>query len=78
VPHIVSAAGSCKDQLAPNEVSWNCQSWRTGGPSMADDKLTTFDMMDEILRKLARKDSFPNLKSIVVAGHSAGGQFVNR
>jgi hypothetical protein len=78
VPHIASAAGSCKDTLAPNEVSWNCASWRTGGASVADDKLTTFDMVDEILRRLARKDSFPNLKSIVVAGHSAGGQFVNR
>jgi hypothetical protein len=78
VPHIASAAGSCKDTLAPNEVSWNCASWRTGGASMADDKLTTFDMVDEILRRLARKDNFPNLRSIVVAGHSAGGQFVNR
>lgn len=78
VPHIASAAGSCKDALAPNEVSWNCSSWRTGGASVADEKLTTFDMMDEILRKLARKEAFPNLKSIVVAGHSAGGQFVNR
>jgi hypothetical protein len=78
VPHIASAAGSCKDALAPNEVSWNCGSWRTGGASVADDKLTTFDMADELLRKLARKDAFPNLKIIVVAGHSAGGQFVNR
>jgi hypothetical protein len=78
VPHIASAAGSCKDPLATNEVSWNCASWRTGGASMADDKLTTFDMADEILRKVARKDAFPNLKVIVVAGHSAGGQFVNR
>jgi hypothetical protein len=34
--------------------------------------------MDEILRKLANKKNFPNLKTIVVAGHSAGGQFVTR
>jgi hypothetical protein len=34
--------------------------------------------VDEILRRLARKDTFPNLRAIVVAGHSAGGQFVNR
>jgi hypothetical protein len=40
--------------------------------------LTSFDFVDEILRKLAHKQAFPNLKSIVVAGHSAGGQFVNR
>jgi len=78
VPRIASAAGTCKDTLAPNEVSWSCGPWRTGGASVADDKLTTFDMMDDLLRKLARKDSFPNLKAIVLAGHSAGGQFVNR
>jgi hypothetical protein len=78
VPHITSAAGGCRDTLSPDEVSWNCSSWRTGGPSTANDKLTTFDMLDEILRRLAQKDKFPNLKMIVVAGHSAGGQFVNR
>lgn len=78
VPRIASSAGGCRDTMAPDEVSWNCSSWRTGGPSMANDKLTSFDMVDEILRQLARKDAFPNLRAIVVAGHSAGGQFVNR
>ena len=34
--------------------------------------------MDQILKKVARKDVFPNLKAIVLAGHSAGGQFVTR
>jgi hypothetical protein len=34
--------------------------------------------VDELVRKLNRKDVFPNLRAIVVAGHSAGGQFVNR
>jgi hypothetical protein len=43
-----------------------------------NEKLTSFDFADEILRKLARKDVFPNLKALVVAGHSAGGQFVTR
>jgi hypothetical protein len=43
-----------------------------------DDKLTSFDFLDELLRKLAQKQVFPNLKRIVLAGHSAGGQFVTR
>jgi len=37
---------------------------------VGNDKLTSFDFMDEIIRRLARKDVFPNLKTIVVAGHS--------
>jgi hypothetical protein len=34
--------------------------------------------MDEILKKIAKRDSFPNLKAIVVAGHSAGGRTAQR
>jgi pimeloyl-ACP methyl ester carboxylesterase len=80
-PRFASNDGrGCRDKLDPNEVSWSCigDSWRSGGAAISDDKLTSYDFMDEILRKLARKDVFPNLKAIVVAGHSAGGQFVTR
>ena len=56
----------CGEQLAD----------RRAGAHDAD--LTSFDFVDEILRKLANKTMFPNMKAIVVAGHSAGGQFANR
>lgn len=80
-PRFASNNGrGCRDSLAPNEVSWSCNgdSWRSGGTAVSDPKLTSYDFTDELLRKLARKDVFPNLKAIVVAGHSAGGQFVTR
>ena len=79
-PRFASNSNACHDTLAPNEVSWSCNgdSWRSGGTATSNDRLTSYDFTDEILRKLARKSVFPNLKSIVVAGHSAGGQYVNR
>ncbi|HWE49023.1 MAG TPA: alpha/beta fold hydrolase [Bryobacteraceae bacterium] len=78
-PRMASNDGQgCKDMLADNEISWNCSSWRSGGASLTTPKVGSFDFLDEILRKVARKDVFPNLKTIVVAGHSAGGQVVNR
>ena len=79
-PRIASADGSCKDTLAANEVSWSCggDSWKSGGNAVSNTDLSSFDFVDEILRKLANKKVFPNLKAIVVAGHSAGGQFANR
>ena len=80
-PRIASADRGCHDTLALNEVSWSCagsDSWRSGGAAASDSQLTSFDFMDEILRKLARKQAFPNLRAIVVGGHSAGGQFVTR
>ena len=79
VPRMASSDGAgCRDVLAPNEVSWNCNSWRSGGPSISHPSVTSFDLLDEILRKASRKDVFPNLRTIVVVGHSAGGQVVNR
>lgn len=79
-PRLASNSGSCHDDLSPNEVSWSCagDSWRSGGTATNNEKLTSFDLTDEILRKVARKDVFPNLKAIVVSGHSAGGQYVDR
>src|SRR5207237_2950520 len=78
-PRMASNDGAgCRDVLAPNEISWNCNSWRSGGPANSTPAVTSFDFLDEILRKVARRDLFPNLKAIVVVGHSAGGQVVNR
>lgn len=70
--------GGCRDELAPDEISWDCQTWRSGGPSTTHPDVTSFDFLDDILRQVARKDVFPNLKAIVVTGHSAGGQVTNR
>lgn len=80
VPRIASADRGCHDKLAANEVSYSCtgDSWRSGGTAINFDKLTSFDFVDEIMRKLAKRQAFPNLKEIVLAGHSAGGQFVTR
>ena len=80
-PRFASNDGNtCKDALAANEVNWACtgNSWRAGGPAIGNEALTSFDLADELLRKLARKDVFPNLRLIVVSGHSAGGQFASR
>jgi len=79
-PRVASAAGNCHDQLAPNEISYGCtgDSWRSGGASASNPEVTSFDFVDQILKKLANRTNFPNLRAIVVAGHSAGGQFVAR
>lgn len=79
-PGFFSDDQECKDKLEKNQVSWSCglDSWRSGGTSITNKDLTSFDFVDEILRRLADKKTFPNLKAIVIAGHSAGGQFVSR
>src|SRR5947207_5852192 len=72
----------CRDTLDPDEISWTCgggEDWRGGGAAEATaGGVTTFDLIDDLVRKVARKEVFPNLRAIVVTGHSAGGQFVSR
>ena len=74
--------GNCRDTLSDNELNWDCaqspEGWRVGGHAVDNGKISSFDVVDEIVAKLARKDAFPNLKAIVIAGHSGGGQFVQR
>jgi hypothetical protein len=80
-PRIASNEGrGCTDKLDSNEVNWPCggNSWRAGGISTSHKNLTSFDFADEILKKVARKSIFPNLRAIVFTGHSAGGQFTTR
>jgi len=79
-PRFASNDGGCRDTLAVNEVSWPCggDSWRSGGTSTNNKSLTSYDFMDAIVRGLTSKANFPNLKAIVISGHSAGGQFVTR
>jgi pimeloyl-ACP methyl ester carboxylesterase len=79
-PSLRSADPDCEDKLELNEISWSCSgnSWRSGGNATSDPDLTSFDFLDRIMVELADKKIFPNLQTIVLAGHSAGGQFVAR
>lgn len=72
------AAG--RDTVKANELLWpeGGTSWRAGGASPTNTAITSFDFVDEIVKKLADKKVFPNLTAIVIAGHSAGGQYATR
>jgi len=54
--------------------------WRAGDPSSAAAKprVSSFTVMDRLLAALADRTRFPALQSVVIAGHSAGGQYVQR
>jgi hypothetical protein len=56
--------------------------FRYGAESIPDVKhnmtISSFGAMDVLLERLCNRTHFPNLRRIVVVGHSAGGQFVQR
>lgn len=52
--------------------------WNEGGDSNPTTVTTSFDVMDSIVTLLGNTTQYPNLRSIVISGFSAGGQFVQR
>lgn len=75
-PHFIGHRNKPKT----GEVIWagGRVNWRDGGRSINYPHLYSFDLVDNLVYELANKKVFPNLTTIVVAGHSAGGQFVDR
>lgn len=79
-PRFAANNSGCSDALGDNEINWGCSgdSWRSGSAATNAEGVNSYDLMDELLRKVARKNLFPNVKAIVLSGHSAGGQYMTR
>lgn len=68
---------SCKDPYEETELYWGCQLWNAGFRAQNGTE-TSFDAMDRIVAAALNKDKLPNLKEVLVVGHSGGGQYVQR
>jgi pimeloyl-ACP methyl ester carboxylesterase len=64
--------------LGTEIVRWRSGNWQAGGPAMGPAPVSAYEILDAMLEHLADKTFFPNLKNIVLAGHSAGAQAVQR
>ncbi len=66
------------DKPGSDELWWK-SGWKQGDDSVSPGpSASTFDFLDELVRKISDGKRFPKLKRIVVTGHSAGGQFESR
>ncbi len=63
---------------------WSNNGWKVGDHSLSTpshpraDSLSSFEWLDSLVVQIRRSGRFPNLSRVVVLGHSAGGQFVQR
>lgn len=67
------------DDPPENFLYWNFNSgWKKGDKSSSslNNRISAFALVDTILERISQ--NYNNLTNIVIAGHSAGGQFVNR
>ena len=64
--------------LPPQTLGWNWERWMGGEPAVTPVPLSTFDVFDAMIARLSDRARFPHVREILVAGHSAGGQVVQR
>ena len=64
--------------LSPMTLRWRENDWLQGYDAGSPAPISAFSVIDQIFMRLADRKLFPHLKDVVLAGHSAGGQFVQR
>jgi pimeloyl-ACP methyl ester carboxylesterase len=64
--------------LPPTVLRWQGNEWMGGGLSTGPNPLSSYAALDEIVARLSDRKQFPDVKQIVIFGHSGGGQVVQR
>jgi pimeloyl-ACP methyl ester carboxylesterase len=59
-------------------LRWTGDAWMGGEAARAPLPISSYEVLDAIVARLADRKLFPNLRHVVFAGHSGGGQVVQR
>lgn len=78
VPQFLASADVRAHALPPSTLHWEWTSWMGGDNAEGPAPLSSFDVLDAILQTLASREQFASLTEVVIAGHSGGGQVVQR
>ena len=77
-PQFLNGADVKRNHLDNQLLRWNGNDWMAGDASTGPGQISSFGALDQIIKLLGNRTLFPALKEIVVAGHSGGGQVVQR
>ena len=79
---IISPAFYRKDKTTLKDVVlWQTDPFWGNNRALFQNKemtVSAFEILDDFISQLLSSGNFPHIKQIVILGHSAGGQFVNR
>lgn len=64
--------------LAADTLEWTAGGWKDGAPAVAPAPISSFSALDALLAHFADRKRYPALAEVVLAGHSAGAQVVQR
>ncbi|MFC6337854.1 alpha/beta hydrolase [Pseudomonas sp. CCM 7891] len=77
-PQFLNKSDIKRNQLNTQVLRWQGNAWMAGEPSIGPGQVSSYGALDQIIEHLTNRKLFPALKEIVVAGHSGGGQVVQR
>jgi pimeloyl-ACP methyl ester carboxylesterase len=77
-PQFLNEDDVAAHRLPREVVRWRTGAWEAGGPAVGPAGISAYEILDTLLLHLADRTIFPDLKDIVLAGHSGGGQAVQR
>jgi hypothetical protein len=79
VPQFLNETDIASHPLLSDKVlRWQGNDWMAGGLSTGQNPLSAYTVIDEIVARLGDRQQFPDVKEIVIAGHSGGAQVVQR
>lgn len=77
-PQFLTDADVAAHHLPAGFLRWTDAGWKQGDAALGPAALPSFAALDALLIRLADPASFPALRHVVLAGHSAGGQMAQR
>jgi pimeloyl-ACP methyl ester carboxylesterase len=77
-PQFLNETDVAAHPLADSVLRWQGNDWMAGGLSTAPFPLSSYAALDEIVARIGDRRQFPDVKQIVIAGHSGGAQVVQR
>jgi pimeloyl-ACP methyl ester carboxylesterase len=77
-PQFLTGTDITAHHLSGQILHWSLTGWEGGEPAQGPTPASSFDAFDTILMHLSDRQLFPNLTTVVIAGHSGGAQVVQR
>ncbi|KIF57029.1 alpha/beta fold hydrolase [Pseudomonas fluorescens] len=77
-PQFLNESDVALYSLPASVLRWQGNDWMGGGLSTGPSPLSSYAALDEIVGRLSDRKQFPDVKQIVIFGHSGGAQVVQR
>jgi pimeloyl-ACP methyl ester carboxylesterase len=77
-PQFLNEEDARAHRLPASVLRWRQGAWESGAEAIGPVAESAYSVIDAIVQHLSDRRFFPNLKTIVLAGHSGGGQAMQR